>query len=915
MLRFVQGITLALLVLLAACGGGDSSAPGQPAGPPAPPAPPVATSIVISAGNQQTAAAQTAVATPPAVIVRDAQNRPMAGVSVQFTVTEGGGTVEGPTQTTDAAGEARVSRWVLGPSGNQRLAAAVSTLAPAVFSATVEPSTVVTDSTLPVAGGRVEITTPGHPYRGFTVTVPSAVFPAPVNWRLRIVTPTTPPALPAGFQVAGPILEVRSEAPRASGLLTVVMPIATPADRGVLVALRDPERGLMEFLTPVARTANSITLVTTHLRGDLLVGRSPSPTARLLGGPPRTIGVGSSLAQLIPIAFPLPIPSVAPLLNPASDRWPVLDNGSGSIPTGFGVAIPALTALNQALGGPQISSFVKGLAEPGFYADAAPLATLELTHRRLTQTMSGLLTSINAQLRQQPKAERDQLVHQLIAGNLALLRSIIPVAYTRPNQGDAAFGVVYSSSESVAGSIGAFSDVLVALGYSPTQGFATTTVKQTADGANISTDGVIPLASTLLPFEQFSELLAPLQQIATLPPQARNERNRDLARQAGLPWPSFEMRVISLDPWLPLAVNQVIARSRATTVRLNGLGGSVMMHVQSSGLEAVRGLTSGLDLGASPAVTSLPRSIPTAFIMSPFVSLFGSLRQLTAQALEVGWGPFEVTPSQAPLDSTNSVTFTADVPLPPTDGFRIRWEWGDGETSDNLGLTTATHKYAVAADYTVIASLRTVGGTVLAADTVTVAGAPRPYWRITSIVDRDSLLEPNDNTPLQRLLARLLAVPQSGLIAIDDEGGGNTVLRLRVLPTLQWVANACCAPPTPLPGEMRQTLGVRPTVSYAVGPFFSGFGTSQWTQSTTNLGAGTLTGQFVDGGTKPRVIKQAGTQAGPVDFIRISATRNGTTMTGTITVYAWFEDDDDREVDPATEPTTYVLAFTAVRVR
>ena len=40
----------------------------------------------------------------------------LTGVTVTFTVTSGGGTVTGATQTTDASGIATVGQWVLGPN-------------------------------------------------------------------------------------------------------------------------------------------------------------------------------------------------------------------------------------------------------------------------------------------------------------------------------------------------------------------------------------------------------------------------------------------------------------------------------------------------------------------------------------------------------------------------------------------------------------------------------------------------------------------------------------------------------------------------------------------------------------------------------------------------------------------------------
>src|SRR5205814_2249595 len=117
-----------------------------------------AASIAISAGDGQAATVGTAVAVPPAVIVRDAFGNPVAGVAVTFAPGTGGGGLTGagiavtfapgtgggsvsPTSpvTTGADGVAAVTSWSLGTvAGLNTLTAASGTLAgsPVTFSAT-----------------------------------------------------------------------------------------------------------------------------------------------------------------------------------------------------------------------------------------------------------------------------------------------------------------------------------------------------------------------------------------------------------------------------------------------------------------------------------------------------------------------------------------------------------------------------------------------------------------------------------------------------------------------------------------------------------------------------------------------------------------------------------------------------------
>ncbi|MDF1503100.1 Ig-like domain-containing protein [Roseisolibacter sp. H3M3-2] len=82
--------------------------------------------VTVSAGNAQTGAAGAALPVRPAVTVRDAGNNPVAGVQVNFQVSQGGGTIPGGTILTDAAGVATGPQWTLGPTaGEQRLTATV----------------------------------------------------------------------------------------------------------------------------------------------------------------------------------------------------------------------------------------------------------------------------------------------------------------------------------------------------------------------------------------------------------------------------------------------------------------------------------------------------------------------------------------------------------------------------------------------------------------------------------------------------------------------------------------------------------------------------------------------------------------------------------------------------------------------
>jgi hypothetical protein len=94
----------------------------------------LAGTIAVDGGAFQAAMEGTAVPTAPSVIVRNQSGSPLSGVTVNFTVTSGGGRVTGGTATTNAQGMAAVTRWTLGS------AADLNTLSATVPGMTAEPA-------------------------------------------------------------------------------------------------------------------------------------------------------------------------------------------------------------------------------------------------------------------------------------------------------------------------------------------------------------------------------------------------------------------------------------------------------------------------------------------------------------------------------------------------------------------------------------------------------------------------------------------------------------------------------------------------------------------------------------------------------------------------------------------------------
>jgi hypothetical protein len=85
-----------------------------------------AKSVAKQAGDGQSTTTGVAVATAPAVVVKDTFNNPVPGVTVTFSVPAGSGSITGASQVTNASGIAKVGSWTLGNVGTDSLTATVT---------------------------------------------------------------------------------------------------------------------------------------------------------------------------------------------------------------------------------------------------------------------------------------------------------------------------------------------------------------------------------------------------------------------------------------------------------------------------------------------------------------------------------------------------------------------------------------------------------------------------------------------------------------------------------------------------------------------------------------------------------------------------------------------------------------------
>ena len=92
--------------------------------------------VTITSGNNQTGAVSAALANPIVVKVVDEDGDAVSGVTVNWAVASGGGTVSAPTSTTASDGTTQVN-WTLGATAGANTATATVTgLTPVTFTAT-----------------------------------------------------------------------------------------------------------------------------------------------------------------------------------------------------------------------------------------------------------------------------------------------------------------------------------------------------------------------------------------------------------------------------------------------------------------------------------------------------------------------------------------------------------------------------------------------------------------------------------------------------------------------------------------------------------------------------------------------------------------------------------------------------------
>ncbi|MBL0173291.1 MAG: Ig-like domain-containing protein [Gemmatimonadaceae bacterium] len=929
-----------LLLGLTACGGGTDSTPGNPTTP-IPPTIGAPASLAVSGGDGQSTFAGAVLAVTPTVTVRDAAGQPVAGAAINFEVVSGGGSIAGSVATSNAQGVATAGAWTLGSSGEQIVEAKHGSLTPARFRATI--STGIVDATIPASGGVIEISTPAHPWRGLKLTIPTGAFAESGTWRFELASGVPIPTLPAAFTVNGPALRIETDRGRAARLMTLRIPALRVAGSVRMFVLVDPARSAMEMAPIVAEDSESITVVVGHLNASMLLSRSGANSSVLLPTQQSTrqlnFGLGINVnATLNALGL------TEALAGYLANAWPGPDMGSYGFPAGHGPAIALMNLFGQLQNQP-FSGLVGLLPAFGVLADTASFASLQIMadrHRR-SPTAQRAIDDLSAALASVTIPLRDSLSTINLWGGLSISKLPQLMVFEErfvPTTGRRVFASMYGKGNGAllfSSPTAPATQSTLTLGVG---GFSSRIVKENADATSFNAQGVLPVGGSFIyPVAEFVDVVPTMMAALRAQGAVRDQANRQLAAAAGFPNVTLEVQNAATGDWSP-ADTTIVIRDSAAVLRVqcgncpqalpqNGSGTQQTVAVENRSPAGYAGLLFGL--GPQSAGTLLNAlgvgdlSGAAMTLMDPSLTLSSigaAYRAAVPIHRPLALALFRLTPDSQRVVTDSLVLLRAKLDLPPPSGYYIDWDFGDAtpivRTTD---VAEASHRYTTPATRAVRAVLRNgVGSAVpnlllaLAKGKVVVEpDTMRPYWRITSFT-ANPLDPPEDREgyPFSPLLERLIAVPASGLIAIDTVAPGNgSRLAVRVRTTSTWIGVTCCPPP--LQGtELVQELGRTPASSYPLGNYFAAYRTNTWSQSTGNLGAGTMLASRIDG-THAYGVMNAGTQVGPTVAWRLKdVVRNGLQMTGKIAFY-WWGVDDNGVIETVDHETWF--QFTATRLR
>ncbi|MGV3707657.1 MAG: PKD domain-containing protein [Gemmatimonas sp.] len=888
---------------------------------------PAGSTIQSAAGDNQTVAAGATVPVAPRVIVRNASGTPISGASVVFRTDSGYGVLADSVATTGADGTAQPGSWKPGPGRNVIVATAGS-LASVKFVATGTGELSAGTGTVASGGGTVTISRPGDPLNGMSIQMPANSFTTAANVTVRYGNETGRPVAKRGMRWATPMITVENTTTgyTKGAPMRVRIPVRFKKTEWPVAFMVEPGTGkhIVVPVLPVDTTA--VVLFTRHLDGAL-IDPAAAPALRASVRLPGSAGLREGNVALALVIGMMDITELEKELDtgyrPAVDDWE-FDHVISGLP-GLNKTVnlfPILSAwyyqrfrtapLNKRF---QKASGIEFSNAQGIRAAQSVELGLDpvIEYNRALLNASRelgiapdrvMMLNVKAQI-----AQTGQPVVLFSAGFEKPELGILLVYRTNGDQYDVSTGT---------SSAGINAPRVLRMGAEEHLEATNWGIKDAETGAftNYVMDAYVVGGLT-----------------AAIPASWLNETWRDiLAGTAGnkyMPAWSFHTTLErNVKDTIFVAEDSVRMWFECASCQEGYPAGQGISPqgkvIQGTIYEKKNGTWSKSGLAVKGGGTRVDADDDGRQFGFAVVAPMGAkgVGYLDWTELVVKARKLTITPDKPTTKANENITLTATSnSKAPTGAVTYEWDLGDGR-KQTTQTNTITYQYPVQAEpgekkFEVKVRLKS-GASVYATgkNEVTLQG-PQPYWHITSISDQDDLFNDPDITPptddVGKALQRVLLAPGSGLISIEDAGGGKQELRLRVLRTSLWDPANCCPPPNSAAAEWRAILGVTPRIDYAMGPRFAGYNFSNWSQSTTDLGTGTITSQYVLG-TMVYKVKDAGNQTGPQGAFRVTATRNGNVMTGMITVHVWFIDDEDGTLYPGGDDT-YRMPFTAVRMR
>ena len=907
--RYLVRLAATLTAVAAiACSSDPAAAPSAPPDPPGPPNSTTPASLSAHAGNGQTAQAGSALPINPAVMVLNAQSAPLSGVQVNFAVEAGGGSLEATSATTNAQGVASPGRWTLGPSaGPQRIGATVqnySSIAKVTIDASAEVNVIVTQ-TVGTSGGTITVNRPGSPLNGATLQIGKDALGGTATITL-LVSSTAGLTIPTGMQAVSPGLGIASSAGALSESALITLPATPVAGKVLMIAVGNPATGAITLLPTASSTATGVTALLPALDSRVV----PAAPVGAMQGNVADDEEAGSIPFVIAINEELLQGDFDSDFRPGVDDWdfepmvlaklPFLETnaedgllGKYAVNTDGMVSTAIWYHVNRkkAAGGPKLWGSTQE-------ASGQPLSSRRGI--RWTALADGDVPSFNqvgsmAVLKWEDAVTEDNKRFAWL--QFLSIKGLLLQTFKRP------VPVVLLSVEDP----DEFNAEAYPLGIAyRTEGntvYITTPMEAGREIAvKFSEQGGMEPFDLRLKNGRLMNIraIAGVHYVnviddAKLAAQWARVANGTIGDAEGWPKPELHWEKAQLDTakvYLldPLQHWWECAQCPDLVPRPDVLP-ETASHVQRAQFGRFTGNQIG-GLTANAFASMRFGSSGETFVGDADTQRVGSvvwhpLARDVELGIAAGWldwitttyRKLKLVPSveKITLSKDTTVTVTVTPAHAPPAGTKYRWVLRTQDGKDSVETAAPTHTRNLEGDadgWLIFSALEGEHKRPIARDSIRVEpGEPVPFWKLTTFIDVDELVDPpgedaGQGGPLFDLLWGAESAPGSALIAIS----GNQ-LSMRVKRVGVW-ANCC---PPPFGGD--DHVWIWPT----------------WSQSSTDLTSGTVTGVRTEGQSE----------------FRIEATRNGKIMAGTMTLKVVQVDDETGEPDVS----TYRMTFTAERMR